>query len=85
MLTVFLGPASMRDLGLPIRPPWAFAGAIGANTWRHRVLGRGARGRVTNERAGLAVQQRLQATYVLDDASHHAPEVRNGSDGLTYR
>lgn len=84
MLTMFLGPASMRELGLPIRPPWAFAGAVGANTWRHRVIGRSVRGRATNERRGLAVQQRLQATYVVEDAPH-APRVRSGSDGLTYR
>lgn len=37
MLTAFLGPASMRDLGLPLRPPWAHALALGSNLWRYRV------------------------------------------------
>jgi hypothetical protein len=37
MLTVFLGPASMRELGLPLRPPWApfYIGLL--NTWRYRT------------------------------------------------
>lgn len=40
MLTVFLGPESMRDLGLPLRPPWAHAYLVLLNTVRYRVLGR---------------------------------------------
>ena len=32
MLTVFLGAPSMRDLGLPLRPPWAPAYVIVLNT-----------------------------------------------------
>lgn len=39
MLTVFLGPESMRELGLPMRPPWAHAYLFGLNTLRYRVLG----------------------------------------------
>ena len=38
MLTVFLGPESMRELGLPMRPPWAHAYLVGLNTLRYRVL-----------------------------------------------
>lgn len=38
MLTVFLGMESMREFGLPIRPPWAHAYLIGLNTVRYRVL-----------------------------------------------
>ncbi len=41
MLTVFLGPRSMRELGLPIRPPWAHVGVIVRNLYRYRT----ARGR----------------------------------------
>lgn len=37
MLTVFLGRESMRDLGLPLRPPWAHAYVIALNTWRYRT------------------------------------------------
>ena len=44
MLTVFLGPRSMRELGLPRRPPWAFVSAIVQNTVRYRLLARTPRG-----------------------------------------
>lgn len=40
MLTVFLGPESMRELGLPMRPPWAHTYLLALNTLRYRVLGR---------------------------------------------
>ena len=40
MLTVFLGPESMRELGLPMRPPWAHAYLLALNTVRYRVLRR---------------------------------------------
>ena len=52
MLTVFLGGSSMRDLGLPRRPPWAFAGAHARNLVRYRLLGRGEAGRARLERWG---------------------------------
>lgn len=52
MLTVFLGSESMRDLGLPRRPPWAFAGAHARNLVRYRMLGRGDSGRARLERWG---------------------------------
>jgi hypothetical protein len=45
MLTVFLGPRSMRELGLPIRPPWAPAYVVALNTWRYRIYGRTPWGR----------------------------------------
>ncbi len=32
MLTTFLGPTSMRDLGLPLRPPWAHLYIVALNT-----------------------------------------------------
>ncbi|TWH03187.1 uncharacterized protein DUF2236 [Nocardioides sp. J9] len=38
MLTVFLGPESMRELGLPMRPPWAHGYIVALNTLRYRVL-----------------------------------------------
>ena len=40
MLTVFLGTRSMRELGLPRRPPWAHACLVPLNTMPYRVLGR---------------------------------------------
>ena len=64
MLTVMLGPRSMRDLGLPMRPPWAYALRLASNTWRYRVTGRGVRGRTRLERQGKATQWRDHATYL---------------------
>jgi len=37
MLTVLLGLDSMRELGLPLRPPWAPAYLVLLNTWRYRT------------------------------------------------
>ncbi|MFL6090974.1 MAG: oxygenase MpaB family protein [Aeromicrobium sp.] len=39
MLTVLLGPSSMRDLELPLRPPWAMAYVVPLNILRYRVIG----------------------------------------------
>lgn len=64
MLTVLLGPASMRELGLPLRPPWAYAARLATNVWSHRVVGRLPGGRETLERRGRAVQLRDHATYL---------------------
>ncbi len=64
MLTVLLGPASMRELGLPLRPPWAYAARLATNVWSHRVVGRLPGGRVALERRGRAVQLRDHATYL---------------------
>ena len=52
MLTVFLGSRSMRELGLPRRPPWAFAAVLVQNSVRYRLLGRTARGQGRLERWG---------------------------------
>jgi hypothetical protein len=37
MLTLVLGRRSMRELGLPLRPPWAPAYIFALNTWRYRT------------------------------------------------
>ena len=37
MLTVFLGRESMREFGLPVRPPWAHFYIAGLNTLRYRT------------------------------------------------
>lgn len=67
MLTVFLGPRSMRELGLPRRPPWAHAYVVLLNAVRYRVLARlpGGRGRL--ERWGRRVRDELLASYFLDE------------------
>ncbi|MFE7504947.1 oxygenase MpaB family protein [Promicromonospora sp. NPDC057488] len=68
MLTAFLGVRSMRELGLPLRPPWAHAYLLPLNTWRYRVLGRLPGGRERLDRWG----RRRSAAIV---ASHHPPHV----------
>ncbi|HEY3815923.1 MAG TPA: oxygenase MpaB family protein [Polyangiaceae bacterium] len=45
MLTTFLGIESMRDLGLPLRRPWAFAYLLPLNVLRYHVLGQTSWGR----------------------------------------
>jgi hypothetical protein len=67
MLTTFLGPTSMRELGLPLRPPWAHAYLVPLNTWRYRVLGRTAWGRRRLLVWGDRVSQRLLDSYFLDE------------------
>ncbi|MGW2092013.1 oxygenase MpaB family protein [Promicromonospora sukumoe] len=63
MLTTFLGVRSMRDLGLPLRPPWAHAYLLPLNTWRYRVLGRSRRGRERLEHWGRRRSQAILASY----------------------
>ena len=63
MMTVFLGPASMRELGLPVRPPWAFAYLLPLNTLRYRVLDRRPGGRERREEQGRLVRDRILASY----------------------
>lgn len=63
MLTVFLGPRSMRELGLPTRPPWAHAYVVPMNLVRYRVLGRTAKGRARLERRGHRNADTLLAGY----------------------
>ncbi|SDK54468.1 hypothetical protein SAMN05428985_104438 [Nocardioides sp. YR527] len=63
MLTVFLGVTSMRELGLPTRPPWAHAYLLPLNVVRYRVLGRTAKGRARLERRGARNADSLLASY----------------------
>ncbi|MFI5623598.1 oxygenase MpaB family protein [Nocardioides sp. NPDC051685] len=63
MLTVFLGPRSMHELGLPTRPPWAHAYVVPLNLVRYRVLGRTAKGRDRLERRGRRQADTLLAGY----------------------
>lgn len=67
MLTVFLGAPSMRDLGLPLRPPWAPAYVIVLNTLRYRVLGRLPGGRARLDRWGRRTSERVLEQYFGDD------------------
>lgn len=63
MLTVFLGPESMREFGLPRRPPWAHAYLGVVNQWRYRVLARSARGRRRLDAWGRRNSRHVLASY----------------------
>lgn len=69
MLTVFLGPESMRELGLPMRPPWAHAYLFALNSVRYRMLGRLPGGKDRLTRWG---KRRTQ--WVLDSYFEGKPE-----------
>jgi hypothetical protein len=58
MLTLLLGPGSMRDLQLPIRPPWAPAYVMALNFLRYRVVGLTPAGREALIRWGDRVAAR---------------------------
>ena len=66
MLTAFLGVRSMRELRLPLRPPWAHAFLLPLNVWRYHVLGRSRRGRERLERWGRRRSAAILASYVSD-------------------
>lgn len=63
MLSLFLGRESMRDLGLPWRPPWAHALLWATNTVRYRIGGRLPGGPARLERRGAAEAQRILDQY----------------------
>ncbi|WP_460851589.1 oxygenase MpaB family protein [Nocardioides montaniterrae] len=65
MLTVFLGVRSMRELGLGVRPPWAFAYLLPLNTLRYRVLGRSDAAKIRLEDDGAATSRAILASYFV--------------------
>ena len=67
MLTVLLGPSSMRDLQLPMRPPWAVAYVMALNFVRYRVVGTTPAGREALIRWGDRVAQRTLFRHFGDD------------------
>ncbi len=67
MLTTFLGPASMRDLGLPLRPPWAHLYIAVLNTYRYRLLGRTPWGRRRLLAWGDRVSQGILDSHFLEE------------------
>jgi hypothetical protein len=67
MLTTLLGPRSMRELGLPMRPPWAVAYIIVLNGLRYRILGRTAWGERYLQRWGDKVPQRVMYRHFGPD------------------
>lgn len=67
MLRPFLGTASMRELGLPLRLPWATILAVVSNTVRYRLLGRSVRGRRRIERWASRYRDEQLYRYFGDD------------------
>jgi hypothetical protein len=70
MLTAFLGVRSMRELGLPLRPPWAHAYLLPLNVWRYHVLGRSRWGRERLDRWGRRRSDAILASYRSDPTGH---------------
>lgn len=62
--TALLGPRSMLDLGLPMRPPWAVGVAILLNTVKHRVIALTPGGKRWLENHGHEQQVRIQSQYL---------------------
>ncbi|MEZ0578386.1 oxygenase MpaB family protein [Nocardioides sp. MH1] len=73
MLTTFLGPTSMRELGLPLRPPWAHLYIAALNTVRYRVVGRTRWGRRRLLAWGDSVSQRILDSHFLDETPEVSP------------
>jgi hypothetical protein len=67
MLTALLGPSSMRDLELPLRPPWAPAYVLGLNFLRYRVIGMTPSGREALLRWGDRVAARTLFRHFGED------------------
>lgn len=63
MLSLFLGHASMRDLGLPLRPPWAPAQRLLANAWDYRLRALLPGGVERLDAAGRANRRRVLDSY----------------------
>ncbi|MEO9322859.1 oxygenase MpaB family protein [Nocardioides sp. C4-1] len=78
MLTVFLGPQSMRELGLPVRPPWAFAYVVPLNVLRYRSVGRTPWGRRHLDRWGRRVSASVLRSYYGDDVEQHLGPLGTG-------
>lgn len=71
MLTYLVGIRGMRDLELPMRPPWPLAYVIPMNIWRYQVVARTAIGQDRLEAWGERVRDRTLASYFGADK----PEV----------
>jgi hypothetical protein len=62
-MSVLLGPPSMRELRLPLRPPWVVAYLLPLNAVRYRVVGRLPGGRARLERWGVRQSERILARH----------------------
>ncbi|MGY3334370.1 hypothetical protein ACVW0K_000469 [Streptomyces filamentosus] len=76
LLTVFMGPAGMRDLGLRSRLPWALPLALASNTVRYRLLGALPGGRRRLEERGARAQERQLASLFPEGSGGPAGVAR---------
>lgn len=67
MMTTLLGPRSMREFGLPLRPPWAMAYILVLNAVRYRIIGRTTRGRQYLQVWGDRVRRRVMYRHFGPD------------------
>ncbi|AXT84963.1 DUF2236 domain-containing protein [Aeromicrobium sp. A1-2] len=67
MLRLFLGKQGMRDLGLPVRLPWAALGIVPLNVVRHHVLGRTAWGERSLHRSAASARDTVMFRYFGTD------------------
>jgi len=67
MMTTLLGPRSMREFGLPLRPPWAIGYVLVLNFVRYRIVGRTARGARYLQRWGDEVRRRVMYRHFGPD------------------
>jgi hypothetical protein len=63
LMTVLLGPQSMAELGLPLRPPWVVAYLLPLNLLRYHVAGRLPGGADRLERWGVRTSERILARH----------------------
>ncbi|GAA4699598.1 hypothetical protein (DUF2236) [Promicromonospora umidemergens] len=82
MLTAFLGVRSMRELGLPLRPPWAHAYLLPLNVWRYHLLGRSRWGRERLDRWGRRRSDAILASYLSEPPRHVGRPGHAGDPGV---
>ncbi|MFF8616598.1 oxygenase MpaB family protein [Streptomyces sp. NPDC015350] len=77
LLTAFVGPTGMRELGLRPNLPWGLGLALVTNTVRYRILGVLPGGRERLERHGARVQDEYLASMFHDGPATvaHLPEA----------
>lgn len=66
LMTVLLGPPSMAELGLPLRPPWVVGYLVPLNVLRYQVWGRLPGGQARLERWGVRTSERILSRHYGD-------------------
>ncbi len=76
MLRPFLGRQGLRDLDLPIRPPWATLLVVPGNLVRHHLIGRTGWGERWLVRRGAKARAAVQVRHFGPDEPQVAPLPR---------